>query len=86
MRLHDFLAYQARERSDAEFAVDGTRRLSYGQAWREVERIAAAFVGAGVRPGARVAFLAKNCLEYPLLFYGASRAGVVPVPPTATEA
>jgi acyl-CoA synthetase (AMP-forming)/AMP-acid ligase II len=80
MRLHEFLDYQARERPEAEFAVDGTRRVSYGQARREVERIAAAFAGAGLRPGARVAFLAKNCLEYPLLFYGASRAGVVPVP------
>src|SRR5262245_66533377 len=80
MRLHDFLEYQGRERLDLEFAVDGSRRISYGQARREAERIAAAFAGAGLRPGARVAFLAKNCLEYPLLFYGASRAGVVPVP------
>ena len=80
MRLHDFLEYQARERPEAEFAVDGSRRISYGQARREADRIAAAFVGAGLKPGARVAFLAKNCLEYPLLFYGASRAGVVPVP------
>ena len=80
MRLHDFLDYQARERPEAEFAVDGSRRISYGQARREADRIAAAFVGAGLKPGARVAFLAKNCLEYPLLFYGASRAGVVPVP------
>jgi acyl-CoA synthetase (AMP-forming)/AMP-acid ligase II len=80
MRLHDFLEYQGRERPEVAFANDGTRRVSYGQARREAERIAAAFVGAGLRPGARVAFLAKNCLEYPLLFYGASRAGVVPVP------
>ena len=62
MRLHDFLDYQARERPDAEFAVDGSRRISYGQARRETDRIAAAFVGAGLKPGARVAFLAKNCL------------------------
>ncbi len=80
MRLHDFLDYQARERPEAEFAVDGSRRISYGQARREADRIAAAFVAAGLKAGARVAFLAKNCLEYPLLFYGASRAGVVPVP------
>jgi acyl-CoA synthetase (AMP-forming)/AMP-acid ligase II len=80
MRLHDFLDYQARERPDADLAVHGARRVSYGQAARETDRIAAAFVGAGLRPGARIAVLAKNCLEYPLLFYGASKAGVVPVP------
>ena len=30
--------------------------------------------------GARVAFLSKNSIEYALMFYGASKAGVVPVP------
>ena len=32
------------------------------------------------RPGARVAFLAKNCAEFVLFYYGAAKAGVVPVP------
>jgi acyl-CoA synthetase (AMP-forming)/AMP-acid ligase II len=80
MRLHDFLDYHARERADAEFARLGDMRMSYGEARREANRIAQALVARGLAPGDRVGFLAKNCLDYPLFFLGASKAGVVPVP------
>ncbi len=80
MRLHDFLDYRAREHPDEEFAVQGDRRLSYGEALLEVNRLANAFVAAGLRVGDRIAVLSKNSIEYALLYYGASKAGVVPVP------
>jgi fatty-acyl-CoA synthase len=80
MYLHDFLDYWARERPDAEFAQHGERRLTYRQAQTAAQRLAAALTGAGLRRGDRLAVLAKNCLEYPLLYFAASQAGVVPVP------
>jgi acyl-CoA synthetase (AMP-forming)/AMP-acid ligase II len=80
MRLHDFLAYWARERPHAEFALHGDRCLTYRQAQVATNRLANALAGAGLRRGDRIAVLAKNCLEYPLLYFGASKAGVVPVP------
>jgi len=43
-------------------------------------RLAAAFGDAGLRRGDRIAVLARNCVEYPLIYLAASRAGVVPVP------
>ncbi|HEX5065788.1 MAG TPA: long-chain-fatty-acid--CoA ligase, partial [Myxococcota bacterium] len=39
-----------------------------------------ALVRSGIRPGERVAILAKNCIEYMLFYFAASKAGVVPVP------
>ena len=80
MRLHDFLDYWARERPNAEFAVHGRRRLTYGEALAQANRLAHACIDAGLQIGDRVAVLAKNSLEYALLYYGASKAGVVPVP------
>jgi acyl-CoA synthetase (AMP-forming)/AMP-acid ligase II len=80
MRLHDALLFHARERPDAEFARQGARRLSYAEARDAACRLARALVAAGVRPGQRVALLAKNCLEYPLCYYGASLAGAALVP------
>ncbi len=80
MRLHDALLYHAREQPQAEFATQGARRISYGEARDAACRIANALLAAGVRPGERVALLAKNCLEYPLCYYGASLAGVALVP------
>src|SRR5829696_4166547 len=79
-RLHDFLDFWAERQPDAEFAVQGSRRLTYRQAQHLTVRLADAFMGAGLQRGERIAVLAKNCIEYPLIYVAASRAGVVPVP------
>jgi acyl-CoA synthetase (AMP-forming)/AMP-acid ligase II len=80
MRLHDFLDYQAREHPDNEFAIHRGRRISYREALLESNRFANAFVRAGLRIGDRVAFLSRNSIEHVLLYFAASKAGVVPVP------
>ncbi len=80
MRLHEYLDYHAREQPDVEFAVQGERRMTFGEAVVEANRLANAFVSAGIQIGDRVAFLSKNSIEYALMYYGASKAGVVPVP------
>ncbi len=80
MRLHDYLDYHAREHPNADFAVLGDRHMTYGEAVAEVNRLANAFVSAGLQIGDRVALLSKNSIEYALLYYAASKAGVVPVP------
>jgi acyl-CoA synthetase (AMP-forming)/AMP-acid ligase II len=80
MRLHDYLDFYAREQPDVEFAVFGDRRVTYREADVEVNRLANAFASSGLQIGDRVALLSKNSIEYALLFYGASKAGVVPVP------
>ena len=80
MRLHDYLDYQAREHPDEEFAVQGDRRLTYREAAGEANRFANALIGAGLKIGDRISILSKNNIEYAILYYGASKAGVVPVP------
>jgi acyl-CoA synthetase (AMP-forming)/AMP-acid ligase II len=78
--LHDLLDVRAEQQPDVEFAVHGSRRLAYRQAQVTTYRLANAFLRAGLRPGDRIAVLAKNCIEYPLIYFAASRVGVVPVP------
>ncbi len=80
MRLHDYLDYRAREHPDEEFAVQGDRRLTYREGLVEANRLANALAGAGLEVGDRISILAKNCVEFVLLYYAASKAGVVPVP------
>lgn len=80
MRLHDYVDYHAREHPNAEFAVMGDQRLTYGQANEQINRLAQAFLSSGVQKGTRVAVLSKNSLEYVMLYYAASKAGVVLVP------
>jgi fatty-acyl-CoA synthase len=80
MRLHDYLEYRARETPDVVFAEFGERSLTYREANAAANRLANALVASGLGVGDRFMVLSKNCIEYLLIYYGASKAGVVPVP------
>ena len=80
MRLHDYLEYRTREAPDVVFCEFGDRSLTYGEANAAANRLANALVASGLGVGDRFAVLSKNCIEYLLVYYGASKAGVVPVP------
>lgn len=80
MRLHDYIDYYAREYHDADFAIAGGKHTSYREAGDEINRLSNAFSSAGLHAGDRMAMLSKNSLEYMILYYAASKAGVVPVP------
>ena len=62
-----------------ETRPDG-RELSYGALADGSGAVAAALTRAGVRRGERAAMLVLDRIEFPLLFWGALKAGVVPVP------
>ncbi len=80
MLLHQHLDYRARIQPSAEYLVCGAERWSYARAAGEVERLVGALAAAGVGPGTRVALLARNRPELPLLCFAASRLAAVPVP------
>ena len=80
MRIFDHFDWHAREQPDAAFAWFAGREISYREALARANQIANALVAEGLPQGARVAFLSKNCAEYALFYYGAAKAGVVPVP------
>jgi acyl-CoA synthetase (AMP-forming)/AMP-acid ligase II len=80
MLLHSFLDYWAREQPDAEFAVQHGQSTTYAQASDAVNQLANAFLGSGLHQGDRIAILAKNRVEYVLIYFAASKAGIVPVP------
>jgi len=52
-------------------------RLTWAELNRQVTRTASGLAALGLRPGDRAGIWASNCLEWVLLQYAASRAGVV---------
>jgi acyl-CoA synthetase (AMP-forming)/AMP-acid ligase II len=80
MRLHDQLDRWAEDTPENEFAVQDSRRMSWREAWERTNRLANVLIALDLDVGERVAVLAKNSIEYVLLYYAASKAGVVPVP------
>jgi acyl-CoA synthetase (AMP-forming)/AMP-acid ligase II len=78
--LHDGFDFFASTRGHLCFAVDGVRSITYGEARRTANRFAHAMRRAGLAPGDRLAFVGANSIEHALLYYAASKVGVVPVP------
>jgi 4-hydroxybenzoate-CoA ligase len=65
---------------DALAFVDPSRRLSYGGLRAATSRFASALRSLGVGPERRVALVMLDTLDFPIAFWGALRAGIVPVP------
>src|SRR5262245_65697842 len=63
------------------------RSLSFEECDRQSNRLANAFLSAGIVAGDRIALFTPNCPEYELAFYAASKAGAIacPVNPSCRE-
>ncbi|MDE1172230.1 MAG: fatty acid--CoA ligase [Parvibaculaceae bacterium] len=78
--LGDVSRYQAEIQPDATaFTFEG-RTVSYADFNRHTDLVASGLIAAGLKPGARIAYLGKNSDAYFELFMGAPKAGVVMVP------
>src|SRR5580704_11915283 len=84
--LAAIVARHAREAPDRPALVHGSRKLTWAQLDRAVDRVASALSASGSRPGDKVALLGENSIEYAEVFFGALRAGacVVPLPTMAS--
>src|SRR3954469_9032539 len=60
--------------------TDTVSALSYGDLQRQSRRVANMLRGLGVRREERVAMIMLDTVDFPCLFLGAIRAGIVPVP------
>lgn len=80
MLLHNFLEFFGREYADQPFAEYQGQTLSYGEADAWANRFANSLLASGLAKGDRFAWLSKNNLEICLMFFGASKVGIIPVP------
>ncbi|MDP6709235.1 MAG: AMP-binding protein, partial [Alphaproteobacteria bacterium] len=66
-------------RSDKPAIRSDAGEVTYGQLARRVNRAANALCGLGIAPGERLLMAVKDRPEFFYLFWGAVKAGVVPV-------
>ena len=67
-------------RGDKIAFVDVARSMSYATLQADTRRCANFLIRSGVRREERVAMIVLDTVEFPVLFLGAIRAGIVPVP------
>lgn len=80
MNLARSLLYAAERTPEAEAVVDGEVRLTYGELQERVARLAAGLARDPLRPGDRVAAVARNRLGSVELFWACQWLGAVFVP------
>jgi len=78
--IQELLSHQAAERPDRPCLIHEDRSWSYAEFAAEVERVARAFAGLGLRPGERVALLLPNGPEFLWTVFAMARTGGVFVP------
>ncbi|MFC0628149.1 AMP-binding protein [Kribbella deserti] len=75
--IHDAVLGRAAEYGDRPALIDGVtgKEITYHQLDAMTRRMAAAFAELGVRHGDTIALYSPNTILYPVVFYGATRAG-----------
>lgn len=76
----DLVRRAARRDPDHLALISGPDRISWGELDERVDRAAAALRGLGLVPGDRVALQLATTPDFPILYAGALRAGLVAVP------
>ena len=75
-----FVDRNVREGRGAKTAfIDPSRNITYAQLLDEAARVGPMLARFGVEPENRVALILLDTVDFPVLFWGAIRAGVVPV-------
>ncbi len=64
----------------AAVVTTGGETVTYGALAAAVNRAGNALSGLGIQPGDRVLMMVKDCPEFLYLFWGAIKAGIIPVP------
>ena len=67
-------------RADRLAYVTDHETVTYGQLAERVNRCGNALLDAGIPPRERMLMIVKDCPEFVYLYYGAIKAGIVPVP------
>ncbi len=77
--LRDAIRAAAARRGDRPFLHEGDRTLSYAGYDADTERLAAALLARGLRPGDRVLFQMGTCIETAVALGACFKAGLIPV-------
>ena len=71
----------AEYRHKAAFVESATGRwISYAELSRETGRLADVYERHGIRREDRAAMVMLDCIEFPIIFWGSLKAGVIPIP------
>jgi len=64
---------------DKTACIDPARNITYGELRNAAARIGPLLARLGIEPENRIALVLLDTVDFPILFWGAIRAGIIPV-------
>ncbi|MBU4589743.1 MAG: acyl--CoA ligase [Candidatus Omnitrophica bacterium] len=80
MNLGTSLHWVSRKMQDKICLVEGDKKVSYSQLWRNIETIAKAFLKIGIKEKDKIVIFLPNCKEFVYSFYALARINAISVP------
>ena len=80
MLLNEVLEKEVIKKPDHLFSEFEGKKITYNEANVIANNLAHALLEEGLKKGDRFSFLSKNCPEMAIMYYAASKVGLVPVP------
>lgn len=80
MLFFDSFDHWGKMRPEQIFCIDDGGEISYGEAYLKANKIANGFLDLGLKAGDHIAFLSKNSANLLLMYMGAAKVGLIPVP------
>jgi len=84
MLIGDTVRQNAMKFPNQTALIYGDTRLTYLELNSQVNRLANALMGMGVKKGDRVAVLADNCPEYVMVYFAVAKGGMIVMPISTT--
>jgi acyl-CoA synthetase (AMP-forming)/AMP-acid ligase II len=78
--IGDIVRLNARRYPDKKAVTMENRSLTFDELNRSANRLANGLLAMGLKPGDRVALMAYNCLEFPIINYAVAKSGGILVP------
>ncbi len=80
MLLNEVFEKEVSKKPDHLFSEFEGKKITYNEANITANNLANALISEGLKKGDRFSFLSKNCPEMAIMYYAASKVGLVPVP------
>ena len=78
--MHYGIEASAKREPDKTALIEGNKRLTFSELDKRSNQVANTLLSSGLQKGDRAVLDMLNCLEYPEIMYGCSKAGIVVVP------
>ena len=80
LAVAELLEWAARKRPEKGAVFDGSKRISYGELYKDVQLLASSLAAQGIEKGDRIIVYMPNWHEFVTVYFAVAKLGAIMVP------